>query len=252
MPDYAINELYFGSYQVGTPSGVQIVDNSAIYATPSKDVEFVSVAGRNGDLSFDNDRFENIEMRFRVYVDSTDGYYAGIRGFYSVKGYAELRTTAWSAEFRPFHRMAQFVSATRLDTNQFNKGGIFELVFNCMPQLFYDLGDTWVTVSNGDYFENPYSVYKALPIFRVKGANGTVTITAVSSTRENQAFTVTSGSSFTFIDSQIQDCTDSETGGTNQNSTVTFTNGFPYISSRATISYTGFTEVKYKPRYWTL
>ena len=252
MPDYAVNELYFNSIQVGYPTGVQIIDNSQIYATPSKDVEFVSVAGRNGDLSFDNGRFENIEMRFRVYTTNTDGFYYGIRHFYTVQGYAELRTSAWSAETYPFHRMAQFVSATRLDTNQYNKGGTFELVFNCMPQLFYDLGDTWVTVTNGAYFENPYSNFVALPLFMVKGANGTVTITAVSSTRENQSFTVTSGSSFTYIDSQIQDCTDAESGGTNQNSTVTFTNGFPYISSRATISYTGFTEVKYKPRYWTL
>lgn len=255
MPNYAVNELYFSTWQVGIPTGIQIIDDSEIYATPSKDVDFVSVAGRNGDLSFDNNRFQNIEIRFRVYADSLEGYYTGIRHFYSVKGYAELRTTAWSNESRPYYRMAQFISATKLETNQYNKGGVFELVFNCKPQLFFDIGDTWVNVSQNDYFENIYSEFECLPLFRVKG-EGTVTITAQNAGRDNQAFTVVSGGivrPYTYIDSEMQDSTSAETGGQNLNSLVTFTNGFPYISPvRAAITYSGFTSVEYKPRYWTL
>lgn len=43
-------------------------DGSKLFDTPEKDVEFISVVGRNGDLSVSNGRFNNLEITVPVFI----------------------------------------------------------------------------------------------------------------------------------------------------------------------------------------
>ena len=231
------------------------IDQSRIFIKPEKDVEFVSVPGRNGDLSFTNNRYNNVEIVVNCCIKSSfaDNYASFIGKLNAPwrEGYQKLSFTAEPDVYRE----AQFVSAVDPKTGGYNEDAQFELRFNCKPQKFLQGYDNWIEITENGSILNPTltnpSYMNALPVFQTKGngtfyvkdsANQLVTTITVSGLGAND---------YTEIDSDIQDCYFNKT---NRNPNVTMTNGFPvFPGGNATIiSFTGFTSLKYKPKYWRL
>lgn len=214
-------------------------DGSLTFSKPSKDVEFFSVAGRNGDLSISNNRFANIEITIPCFIrDNFRVNYNALIDFLSgVEGYQKLEFSEQHDTFR----LAQFVSSVEPTTGAFLRYGSFELVFNCKPQTFLKEGELEITVTNGMVLRNPTTKI-AKPLIMVKGT-GNIAI------NEN-AISLSTNTGTTYIDCDIQDVYE---GNINRNGNVTILNGFPYLKEGNNgIAFTGFSSVKIIPRWWRL
>jgi phage-related protein len=111
-----------------------------------------------------------------------------------------------------------------------------------MPQRFLKSGERFLTVSNGSVLRNP-TYQDSKPIIRAYGT-GTITI-------NGESIKVNSANEYTDLDSEMEDC---YKGLTNANGNVTMiTGGFPTLRSGSnTVSFSGFSAVKIKPRWWRL
>lgn len=216
------------------------ISGEATFQSPERDIEIVTIPGKNGTLSLDNNRFKNVIIPYNAYIiDRFDQNYGALKAYLgSVKGYARLADT-----YHPdYYRMARFYSAIQPEMTQLNRHGTFVVNFDCDPRCFLKSGETFETVTNGAVLKNP-TLYDALPLIRAYGT-GTITI-------GGKSVQVTTANEYTDIDSEIQEA---YKGSTNCNSNIVLTNGeFPKLGAGLnTITITGFTQVLIKPRWWTI
>lgn len=242
----AMNDLYYGLTHKLSDYGAYY-DGSKAFVKPQKDVEFVSVPGRNGDLAFSNNRYMNVEIHFNCFIKSDFiGKYADlINDFSEVDNYDIL-----SCDSDPgVDRLAYFVAATEPQTGQFNDLAQFDLVFNCKPQKYIDHAFVERSLpSSTTTIDNP-GKQVAYPLFYLTGGNGTLYWKDSSGTTITEV-TVTGAPSNVFLDTEIQDAYYSSN---NMNSYVTLSNGYPTISRNGNkVSWTGFSSVSITPRTWRL
>lgn len=124
-----VNTADYGIYLTGTGT----------FSAPERDVEYVGVPGRNGDLLIDNGRWKNIEVTYpanipREFEHRLPEYRARIC---AKRGYQRLEDTYHPDEYR----MASFTSGLQPEPTPLNRGGQFNLVFNCKPQRFLKSGE---------------------------------------------------------------------------------------------------------------
>lgn len=213
-------------------------DGSKLFDSPEKDVEFISVIGRNGDLSVSNGRYRNIEIEVPIFIrkDFKANFNALTSFLLAQDGYCRLETS----EEPGTYRMAQFVRSIKPQTGSFNIAGKATLVFNCMPQKFLKRGNAPIEVSGSLVLENP-SYQVALPKFEVQGT-GTIGI-------NDSAVRLKVNTGTTVIDCESEDVYE---GVINRNGDVELTNGFPRLKAgENTVTASGFTRVKLYPRWWT-
>lgn len=118
------------------------------YNAPERDVEYVEVPGRNGDIIIDHGRFKNIEVTYPVNIE--DNLPTNIEALttylLSKRGYQRLE----DSRHPDVYRMANFVGAVEVDpTGRHNRYGTTELTFNCKPQKFLTSGDTAILTIDG-------------------------------------------------------------------------------------------------------
>lgn len=133
-----LNDLYVGGVSLRETYGVEIT-GEAVYNAPARDVEFVTVPGRNGELVIDHGRFENIEVTYPCSIAA--GYQANIDGLRAylktLVGYVEISDTYHPDEYR----LGVYVAGLETTNGWKMTGGTFDLVFNCKPQRFLRSGD---------------------------------------------------------------------------------------------------------------
>lgn len=131
-------------------------DSHPAYGSPERDVEMVEIAGRNGSLIIDNDRFRNIDLSFPCYCPSNflAQYRNAMAFLQSSKGYNRLEYSEEPDHFR----MASFNMGSQPEPNQ--RAGHFPVVFNCKPQRFLKSGETPVSSQSQShsYEGNPVSI----------------------------------------------------------------------------------------------
>ena len=117
------------------------ISGSDAFSAPERDVEYVSVPGRNGDLVIDNGKWNNIRITYPAFIPK--GFESQIDNFRSemmkLTGYHRLEDSYHPDEFR----MASFsygISPSRIGA--FLRHGEFPLTFNCKPQRFLKSGET--------------------------------------------------------------------------------------------------------------
>ena len=145
------------------------ITGEAVYNAPERDVEFITIPGRNGDFALDHGRYSNIEVTYPAgffgedEADFTQGI-ADIRNILcSQKGYLRLED-----EYNPGeYRMAVYKSGLEVSPAAL-KGGEFDITFVCKPQRFLTTGETPVSLSSGDTITNP-SLYESKPLLVAKG-----------------------------------------------------------------------------------
>lgn len=146
------------------------ISGEGAYNAPERDVEMVTIPGRNGALALDHGRFENIEVTYPAGVFGTDeadfaDKVGAIRAWLcSKKGYVRLTDEYNPDEFRlAIYKSGLEVSPAKLIA------GEFDLVFQCMPQRFLKAGEDAVTIeSSGDTLTNP-TLFSARPLLMVSG-----------------------------------------------------------------------------------
>lgn len=158
------------------------ITGSAVYNAPNRDVEMITIPGRNGSFPLDHGRFENIEVTYPagVYADNEADFAKAISDFRnmlcSAKGYCRLED-----EYNPDeYRMAIYKSGLEVEPAQL-KAGEFDITFECKPQRFLTSGETATTITSGDEVTNP-TPFASSPLLLTKGYgtlsfnNKTVTI----------------------------------------------------------------------------
>ena len=145
------------------------ITGEAVYNAPARDVEMITIPGRNGSFALDNGRFENIEVSYPagIYADTEADFRQAISDFRnflcSRKGYVRLQD-----EYNPNeYRMAVYKSGLDVDPAQL-RAGEFDIVFDCKPQRWLTSGETKTSVSSGSTVTNP-TRFDASPLIEVEG-----------------------------------------------------------------------------------
>lgn len=214
-----------------------VVSGYETFDIPERDEKKVEVAGRNGDLTFDNGRWKNVPIAYKclIYEDFEKNYDEFANRLAPVHGYHRLEDTIHPDVFR---------IAKRTGLVQFTMHGDYEasgfsVSFDAKPQKFLKIGERPVTYTASGKIFNPTG-YEALPIIRVYSAGtlhiGTSTI-VISSVNE-----------YVDIDCDIQDA---HKGSINCNSNVS--GKFPVLKAGANnIVLDGITRIDITPRWWKL
>lgn len=214
------------------------VDESGSHIKAKRSYTTTSVAGRNGDLTYSNNRYENVSIAFPCFIrsDYIDRYADLMAFLTSEDGYKRLEI----ASEADYYREAVLDSSSEPTTGPWTKSASFTLTFNCKPQRWLISGET--AVENPSSLTNPFYT-DAAPLIRVYGSGtlkvGSETLVIASHTYD-----------YIDIDCYLQDC---YYGGTNCNNLVTLSSGdFPVLKAGANgISYDG-TKYTVTPRWWTI
>ena len=235
------NIITFG----GTPlSDFGLYNNGrSTYNAPAKDYTMVKITGKNGDLVFDNKRFENYDLTYpSCWIDENfETNIEALRAYLmSRNGYQRLSDTYHPNEFR----MAVCKNALDIDVDMYNKHGTFDLVFNCKPQRYLITGETQITLTEDGSITNP-TQFSSEPLIRFYGS-GTVEIGDQSISIANQ-----NNLSFTDIDCEIKEAYHQTTS---RNNSVSFSNyTFPVLKPGVNnITLGGATKLVITPRWWTI
>ena len=214
------------------------VNGTYTFSAPQRNITKVVIPGRNGTLTIDNKRFENIEVTYeafiiREFVENIEG----LRNYLSTAaGYRRLEETYHPDEFR----MARFVSGLSVTATPLMREGNFTLKFDCMPQRFLKSGEIPVEFTAAGSIFNP-TLQQAKPLLRVWG-NGTVGI-------GSDTLTIADTTNYTDIDCESMDA---YYGATNRNGNISGT--FPVLEPGANGVALGgsITKVQITPRWWIL
>lgn len=158
------------------------ITGEAVYNAPERDVEMITIPGRNGSFAKDNGRFQNIEVTYPagIAADNEADFADAISDFRNMlcsrDGYCRLTDDYNPDEFR----MAVYKSGLEVDPALL-RAGEFEITFECKPQRFLTSGETKSTIANGGTITNP-TRFPSKPLLEAVGygnigiGSGTVTI----------------------------------------------------------------------------
>ena len=125
------------------------ITGAGVYDAPKRDVEMITIAGRNGSFPLDHGRFENIEVTYPagIFGDNEEDFADAISDFRnmlcSANGYCRLED-----EYNPDeYRMAVYKSGLEVDPTLL-KAGEFEITFECKPQRYLKSGEIPVTMGD--------------------------------------------------------------------------------------------------------
>lgn len=212
------------------------------FGAPERDVDIISISGRNGDLTIDNGRYKNIDVSYPAFIfDRFDNNIEGLRNFLlSQSGYKRLEDTYHPNEYR----LARYKSGLTPKVIDELYAGEFDLTFDCYPQRYLKSGDQTITMTADGSLFNEYAQI-AKPIIRAYGV-GSFTVGDVT-------VTINSADDYTDIDCELQEAYKDDLT-TNCNANITLDNGvFPsLISGDNAISIDGITQLDIKPKWWIL
>lgn len=155
-----ISSLDYGIYITG----------EAVYNAPERDVEMISIPGRNGEFALDNGRFNNISVTYRAGAFGQDqpdfaGKIDAFRNALASRvGYCRI-TDGYNPDE---YRMAIYKSGLEVSPVAISKAGEFDIVFDCKPQRFLLSGETKQTVTSGQELTNP-TLFESHPLLEVRG-----------------------------------------------------------------------------------
>lgn len=233
------NSITFGG--VSSASYGIYIGGEGVFNAPARDVEMISIPGRDGALAIDNGRFENISVTYTVINFESDlatfaqNLAAFRNALCSQKGYQRLTDTFHTDEYR----MAAFIGGFEVKPIEYNTAAEFEITFDCKPQRFLTSGETVTTMTGSGSITNP-TQFESKPLLVVTGT-GTLTVNGTS---------ITFSASPTTVDCESMEAYN---GTTSRNGSITLGNGtFPVLSpgSNSISKTSGISQVKITPRWW--
>lgn len=216
------------------------ISGGGTFDSPQRDVETISVPGRNGDLHIDKGRFNNIPITYDAFIfDDFAQNYPAFKAFLNSKrGYKRLEDSYHPEYFR--RAIYRDELSPKMSTR--NMAGTFAITFDCDPRCFLKKGEEVLDVLDGQTIKNN-TLFPAKPLIRAYGT-GIIVVNDVS-------VRVTTADGYTDIDCELQEA---YKGTTNCNGNIVLDDGvFPeLVPGQNLISYSGFSAVQIKPRWWTI
>lgn len=216
------------------------ISGGGTFDAPARDIQTVQIPGRNGDLTFDNGRYQNIMVTYPAFISRAFRHRIDeFRAFMCSKvGYCRLEDTYHPEEFR----MGLYSSGLNVTTTAGNRAGRFNLSFNCKPQRWRKDGEIQQRFTKSGAIFNP-TFYPARPLVRAYGT-GTFSINGIP-------VRITAANGYTDIDCESMDAF---RGSVNCNNNVVLVDGeFPEIAAgENTVTMSGLSAIEITPRWWTL
>lgn len=146
------------------------ISGEGAYDAPVRNVEFVTVPGRNGAIPIDKGSYDNITIEYPAFtfaLTQTE-FRKKLTDFknaiMSQVGYQRLVDTYHPDEYR----MAIYCEGLEVDPIYYSRAGSFTLKFTCKPQRYLISGEAEIEVSNGDVVNNP-TLFDASPLLMIDG-----------------------------------------------------------------------------------
>lgn len=149
------------------------ISGDAVYDSPERDVEMISIPGRNGTFALDKGRFNNIEVTYPagVFSDSQTNFADKVSALRnqlaSRTGYRRIED-----EYHPDeYRMGVYKRGLEFDPVHYNEASEFEITFDCKPQRFLKSGETEITIPSqgGGYNLTNPTLFESKPLLMVDG-----------------------------------------------------------------------------------
>lgn len=216
------------------------ISGSGTYNAPKRDVTSVRIPGRNGTLTTDNGRYENIDVTYPAFIISDFARNSDDLKAFMLK---DSRYHRLEDDYHPdYFRMAKYIGPLNFDMKALNRAGEFSLTFDCMPQRWLKSGECAIELTSECTMVNP-TLYAALPLIRVYGTSGKLHIGEIIV-------------QLNLIDEYVDLDSDSQNaykGTTNCNANI-YAPNFPILEAGETgIYWEGDIEkVEITPRWWTI
>lgn len=166
----AVNSITFGGVN-SADFGIYI-SGEGVFNAPKRDVEMITIPGRNGAFALDNGRFENIEVTYPAFnfePDDYDTFMQNLSDFRNAicaqRGYQRLTDTFHPDEYR----MATYIGGLEIKPVKYNTASEFNIVFDCKPQRWLKDGETAITMASGDTLTNP-TLFESSPLLETAGS----------------------------------------------------------------------------------
>lgn len=216
---------------------------------PKRKTSVYSVPGRNGDIVFQQDAWENFEQNYDIFfghtITSNDALLRQkaeevASWLFSRNGYGILTDSYDNAE--TFH-LAYFVGPVDVES-RLSRLGRCTITFTCRPERFYYSGLTEIAVTATETAITNPTVFASKPLVKVEGTgNGTVTV-------GTSTMTITGMTDYLYIDCEDMDVF--RQIDENMNSLVSGT-FFTIPGGSSVVEFTGgITGVTITPRWWSL
>ena len=223
-----------------------LVERRPVQKGPARKRTTFSIPGRNGDLHYVQDAFENYqqpyECGFRGEKPTPEQAHAIKMWLFSSGAYQRLEDVYDPDCFR----LASFVGPLDIE-NQLNKIGKCVVTFDCAPQSFLKSGENVVSFTSAGELQNDY--FPALPLITVYGSgDGTVSVGDTVVKIIGQTDTIV-------LDCDLQNAYHETGEGVKENrnsyiSAPSFPKLLPGVNA---ISWTGGVErLEIIPRWWTI
>lgn len=265
-----VSDIYKGFTlgEEGTPArtssksyGVYIT-GEGVYDMPKRDVELITIPGRNGTLIKDKGRFNNIQLTYHcgMFGDDQTDFASNFASFrerlanYTVNGYQFLYD-----DYNPdTFRKATYIGGLEVNPVAYGQAGNFDIEFECKPQRFLKSGNSYKEMSPSPWFINP-TKWESSPVirFQMTGTSGTIDFYA-ETFRTTQTITINGAPQNTqiFIDCELGEAYTGSFGvpSESMNQYVSLGTRLPVLkrgTTRVTFSST-VSNLYIKPRWWTL
>lgn len=226
------------------------ISGEATFDAPDRDVEIVQVPGRNGTLTLDNGRYNNVQIVYPCFMsgDFHTGFSAFKNAMLSKIGFLQLTDTYHPSGFR----LARITKGIQPKPGPYNRSAGFDITFDCYPQFYLTSGQSYTTVASGGTIRNPTD-FPAKPLLQIAFSsttrNGTVTV-------NGRTITITGAEgSPLYVDCETQNAYRiSSNVKLSQNRKITLDSDFPFLAPGSnSVAFTGnISSVKIMPRWWTL
>lgn len=235
-----------------------LVKSRNVYDQPERDVDYVSVPGRNGDLIFDNGRYKNINISYpcRLFAPDSPDSNDNISMAYTIRELkralrADGNYSILTDTFNPnYFRMAKYTGGiTFSDVSKKADVIDFNVNFYCKPQLYrWDGQSTQTFTSSGSGITA--SIYNpedqpTKPIIRINGTHTGNTNVIIGS----YSITITDLSGYIDIDCETMNA---YKGSANLNNSVS--GSFPVLNpgtNQIVTTISDVTSIEITPRWWT-
>lgn len=221
-----------------------IVERYPSVTLAGRKLDAQAVPGRNGDLLFEQNAYQNYIQSYEVYMSAerirlpramreVANWLCGPSGYQKLEDDYDVET----------YRRAYFAGPLDVESIM-HRFGRATIEFSCQPQRFLRAGDQTMELSQGEALLNP-TAFTALPLITVAGTGaGTLTVGGATVTINSMPRGIV------VLDSDTQNA---YYGAFNLNSTVSASE-FPTLpAGESPVRWTGgITSVKIKPRWWTL
>ena len=228
------------------------ISGEGVFNAPARVYEMVDIPGRNGALSIDQKRYENIEVTYPAFnyeptLAAFRDNLKGLRDALSSKiGYQRLTDTIHPDEYR----LGIFAGGLNVNPIKYNTASEFDITFTCKPQRFLTSGETEQTLSVGNVTNtvtNPTG-FASRPLLKAKGS-GTIVVNGNTAT-----ITDISSSTTLYIDCELMEAyTMSGSAIVPANDKISFSTGeFPTLKAGSNTIKATTTTLSVTPRWWRI